>query len=277
MSESAPRAQRPSRPQTVLTVDSTEWIAPHMVRVTAGGDGFADFYAVSATDQYVKIFFAKPTLGLTPPYDLDALRATLAPDDWPVVRTYTVRSVDEGARQIAIDFVVHGDEGVAGPWAASARPGDYLVFAGPAGAYSPDPTIAWHVFAGDESAIPAIAAAVESLPRDASGVAYIEVDSNDDVLDLAAPDGVAVHWLVRSASYSARLLADAVAGGHWPDHLSVQAFMHGEREAMKALRLVLRERGLTREQISLSGYWARGRTEDIFQAEKREPIGQIAD
>ena len=28
-------------------------------------------------------------------------------------------------------------------------------------------------------------------------------------------------------------------------------------------------------QLSLSGYWAAGRTEDVFQAEKRQPIGQI--
>jgi hypothetical protein len=27
--------------------------------------------------------------------------------------------------------------------------------------------------------------------------------------------------------------------------------------------------------VSISGYWARRRTEDIFQAEKREPIGHI--
>ena len=45
---------------------------------------------------------------------------------------------------------------------------------------------------------------------------------------------------------------------------------------MKALRrALLDERGLERAQVSLSGYWARGRTEDRFQAEKREPIGQI--
>ena len=45
---------------------------------------------------------------------------------------------------------------------------------------------------------------------------------------------------------------------------------------MKELRRVFfEEKGLERGQVSLSGYWARGRTEDRFQAEKREPIGQI--
>ena len=277
MSETTARAARPQRPQTVLTVESTQWLSPHMVRVVAGGEGFANFQTNPATDKYVKMFFAKPHLGLTPPYDIENLRATLPQEDWPVVRTYTVRWVDAATQTLAIDFVVHGDEGIAGPWAASASAGDHIVFAGPGGAYAPDPAVAWHVFAGDESAIPAIAAALEALPGDASGVAYIEVGAPDDIQDLTVPAGVSVHWLQRTAAESTTLLADAVEAGHWPGHTSIQAFMHGEREAMKALRLILKQRGLTREQISLSGYWARGRTEDTFQAEKRQPIGQIAD
>ncbi|MCU1405009.1 MAG: NADPH-dependent ferric siderophore reductase [Glaciihabitans sp.] len=277
MSENTPRPQRPQRPQTVLAVESTEWLSPHLVRVIVGGDGFANFQTNGATDKYVKVFFVKPQLGLTPPYDVETLRAILPQEDWPVVRTYTVRWVDEVAQKLAIDFVVHGDEGIAGPWAASAVAGDLIAFAGPGGAYSPDPVTQWHVLAGDESAIPAMASALEAMGPDARGVAYIEVDTVNDVLDLAAPDGVDLHWVFRDGQYRTTLLAESIDGGPWPEHTSIQAFMHGEREAMKALRVVLRRRGLTREQISLSGYWARGRTEDAFQAEKREPIGQIAD
>jgi hypothetical protein len=44
---------------------------------------------------------------------------------------------------------------------------------------------------------------------------------------------------------------------------------------MKAVRAALKNRGLGGGSLSLSGYWAYGRTEDRFQAEKREPIGQI--
>ena len=45
---------------------------------------------------------------------------------------------------------------------------------------------------------------------------------------------------------------------------------------MKGLREVLYvQRGLERSQVSLSGYWAQGRVEDDFQAEKKLPIGQI--
>ena len=163
MSSTTAQAPRRARPQTVLEVVETSWLTPHMVRVVAGGDGFAAFTTNEYTDKYVKIFFAKPELGLEPPYDVAALRETLAPEDLPVTRTYTVRWVDEEAGRLAIDFVVHGDEGLAGPWAAAAKPGDRIVFAGPGGLYAPDPTADRHLLVGDDSAIPAIAAAVEAL------------------------------------------------------------------------------------------------------------------
>lgn len=54
-----------------------------------------------------------------------------------------------------------------------------------------------------------------------------------------------------------------------------QVFAHGERETIKAIRRILKEREVPRESLSISAYWARGRAEDQFQAEKREPIGQI--
>ncbi|PRC59436.1 NADPH-dependent ferric siderophore reductase, partial [Mycobacterium sp. ITM-2017-0098] len=83
------------------------------------------------------------------------------------VRTYTVRHADTQKREITVDFVVHGDHGVAGPWAASATPGQRLFVMGPSGAYAPHPDADWHLFAGDEAALPAISAALEALPDNA--------------------------------------------------------------------------------------------------------------
>jgi NADPH-dependent ferric siderophore reductase len=267
--------QRTPRAQIVLSVIRTEWLTPRMVRVVAGGAGFADLAGNDFTDKYTKVIFVKPELGLEPPYDLPALRESLAPGDWPVVRTYTIRSIDQAAEQVVIDFVVHGTEGVAGPWAAAARPGDPLVLGGAGGAYAPAADTAWHVLAGDESALPAIASALAAMPADARGVALLEVEDELDVLRLAAPAGVTVDWLFRGPTRSASSLATAVDGAEWPDDATVQVFAHGERESMKAIRAVLARRGVPRDRFSLSGYWAYGRTEDRFQAEKREPIGVI--
>ncbi|MDN4612655.1 siderophore-interacting protein [Arthrobacter burdickii] len=271
--------RKPPRPQAVLTVEETQWLSPHLVRVVAGGPGFSDLQECDATDMYAKLLFAKPELGLVPPYDLAALQDELPADDRPVKRTYTIRSLDREARRLAIDFVVHGDEGIAGPWAAQASPGDALVLMGPSGKWSPDQDADWHLFVGDDSALPAIAAGIEALHPAAVGHAYLEVDSAAEVLPLDAPAGLELHWLYRDgqAAGTTTLLADAVAAGPWPEG-RVDAFVHGERGAMKALRDVLfKEKNLARSQVSLSGYWAYGREEDTFQAEKREPIGKILD
>ncbi|WDF34327.1 siderophore-interacting protein [Arthrobacter agilis] len=280
MSSPAPApgsARKPPRPQAVLTVVETFWLSPHLVRVVAGGPGFADLQECDATDMYAKLLFARPDLGLVPPYDLAALKQELPAEDRPVKRTYTIRWLDRDAQRLAIDFVVHGDAGIAGPWAAAAKPGDPLVLMGPSGKWSPDPDAAWHLFVGDDSALPAIAAGIEALPRTAVGHAYLEVDSPAEIISLDAPAGLDLHWLLRNGlpAGTTTLLADAVSTGPWPEG-RVDAFVHGERGAMKALRDVLfKERGLPRSQVSLSGYWAYGREEDTFQAEKREPIGQI--
>jgi NADPH-dependent ferric siderophore reductase len=227
------------------------------------------------TDKYAKIIFVGPGLGLTPPYDLAALRESLPPDRLPVTRTYTLRRADVQRQQLAIDFVVHGDEGIAAPWAVHAEPGDILTMSGAGGAYRPDPGSDWHLFAGDESALPAICSALEALPGDARGIAYLETSDPGEYLDATLPSGMEVIWLHRPQPGSQpRLLADALLGGSW---LSGRAdvFAHGERESMKAVRSALKARLGDGDQLSLSGYWASGRTEDVFQSEKRQPIGHI--
>lgn len=247
------RPQRKPKPVVELTVQRREQLSPQMVRLVLGGPGFDGFVDNGMTDKYVKLQFGE------------------------VRRTYTVHSVDPEARTIAIDFVVHGDQGVAGPWAARVEPGERISLVGPGGGYAPDPTADWHLFAGDASALPAIGAALAELPGDARGVAHLVVEDEAEELGLARPDGVTLHWHHHSpAGSDPSLLAAAIAATPWQPG-RVQVFAHGERESMKGIRALLKERGVSREDLSLSGYWAYGRSEDRFQAEKREPIGQIED
>src|ERR1700733_4727778 len=262
---------RPARPQAVLAVLGREQLSPHTVRITAGGPGFDALRMNDFTDKYAKVLFVDPALGLTPPYDLAALRESLPPDRQPGTRTYTLRRADPDGQELAIDFVVHGDEVIAAPWAAHAEPGDVLTMSGAGGAYRPDPGSDWHLLAGDESALPAICSALEALPVDARGIAYLETSDPGEYLDAKAPGGMEVVWL------------DRPQPGRQPRPLPAapwltgraDVFAHGERESMKAVRAALKTRLGDGDQLSLSGYWASGRTEDVFQSEKRQPIGQI--
>lgn len=286
----------PARPprrrgiQYALTVVRTEQLTPHLVRVHLGGDGFdayiadADPERLAATDTYSKLLFAKPELGLTPPYDLETLRETLPLEDLPVRRTYTIRSINEAEKTLAIDFVVHGSDGIAGPWAAAAQPGDVVSLSGPGGKFAPsqDPTVQ-RLLLGDDSAIPAIAAALEAMPADAGGRAIIEVGDANDEIALTHPAGVEVTWLHRAGAVHGIPLVEAAQALPRPEATAdpdaeIEVFSHGERTAMKQLRRLLHnEWGIDRRALSLSAYWALGRAEDGFQAEKREPVGKIFD
>ncbi|YCH05850.1 siderophore-interacting protein [Arthrobacter sp. alpha11c] len=270
-------ATRNTRPQVNLTVLRKEWLSPHMVRIVAGGPGFSDYANNEYVDRYVKIVFPQPGVDYQLPLDLWAIRETMPREQWPHTRTYTIRWVNLEERELAIDFVVHGDEGLAGPWAAAAEPGASLIFTGPGGAYNPAPDADWHLFAGDDAAIPAIAACIETLAPEARGYAFLEVDSAEDILPISAPAGLELHWQQRNGAPagSSELLLDALREMQWlPGRVDV--FAHGERGYMKGLRQIFfSQRGLERSQVSLSGYWAQGRVEEVFQAEKKLPVGQI--
>lgn len=272
------RAGRPPRRRTarVAEVLRTSRVTPHMVRVVLGGEGLADFPAGEFTDHYVKLQLPPAGASYQAPYDVDELRAQLPPEQWPVTRTYTVRSWDAAAGELTIDFVHHGDVGVAGPWAASAQPGDRIQFSGPGGAYRPHPDADWHLLAGDEAALPAIAAALEGLPAGTRALAFVEVAGpEEEQPDLALSPGTELRWLHRGDAAPGEVLVDAVRGTELPagrGHL----FVHGEAYAVRELRRHLRGLyGLAPEWTSISGYWRRGDTEDGWQSTKQEWNAQI--
>ena len=256
---------------TRLTVTGTSWVTPDVRRVHFRSDDLSAFAESRFTDRYVKIVFPKPGVVYPEPLDLRALRATLPPEHLPDVRTYTALFPDVDAGTLAIDFVVHGDQGVAGPWAAAATPGDTLWVNGPGGAYRPDPAADWHLLVGDESALPAIIAALDALAPEATARVVLMVAEPGREPDLRLPSNGTIHYVYRAGGATDGLLVEAVRALDWPEG-RVHAFVHGEaQEVMHGLRpLLLAERGLARDQLSISGYWRRGRTEEGFRAWKAE-------
>ncbi len=270
------------RPVHTFEVLGREQLAPHMVRVLMGGRGFDTFVPSKFTDSYVKVVFVADDVDVTvlpQPLTLDSF-AELPPERRPVIRTLTVRRADPAARELSIDVVVHGEHGTAGAWAASAQPGQPAYLMGPSGAYAPDPAADWHLLAGDESALPSISVALEALPADAVGKAFVEIAGPADELPLAVPDGVQLNWIYRGGR--ADLVGEERAGDHAPLIEAVRtaqwlpgqvhAFVHGEAQAvMHNLRPYLRkERGVPAKWASVSGYWRRGRTEESFRQWKKE-------
>lgn len=257
----------------------TERLSASMVRVVVGGDGLSAFAPSVHADSYVKLVFLPPSAGSARPLlddgrvDLDAITGALPPGDQLRRRSYTVRAFDAATRQLTLDVVVHGDEGLAGPWAAHAVPGDEVLLVGPGGDYSPDLSADHHLLVGDASALPAIAVALEQLAASAPGAhgtAVLEVHGPDDEVTLTAPAGVTVRWVHQGIGVAGLGLVEAVRDLPWPDG-RVHAFVHGEAGAVKELRHLLRvERGLPRAQLSISGYWRLGADDEGWRAVKRD-------
>ena len=74
--------------------------------------------------------------------------------DRPVRRRYTIRDTDQARCQLTLGIVRH-DGGPGERWVATARPGDQIEGIGPRGKIFPATGVAWHLFAGDFSALPA--------------------------------------------------------------------------------------------------------------------------
>ena len=258
-----------------MTVQRTDWVTPHLVRVVLGGPGIESFQDNGFTDKYVKLLFLKPGLSFpSPPPTLEEIRASWPRADWPTTRTYTVRWFDPAAGELAIDFVYHGDEGIAAPWAASALPGDEIMVRGPGGAYAPQSDVDWHLFVGDESALPAVCAGLEALPAGAVASVFALVEDEGEAVKLASAAEVDATWLYRSSFDSPSSANDALVAAVRSASFgsgSVQAFVHGEAGYVADLRRHLsRERAIPSDLLSISGYWRRGKNEDGWQAEKAE-------
>jgi NADPH-dependent ferric siderophore reductase len=238
----------------VLRVDR---VTPRLARVTVGGDELAGF-THQGTDSHVKLYFYGPGADLPRPLTLEAAR-TLFSTYRPSMRSYTVRRHDPVRGELDIDFVLHGEhEGPAATWARHAGPGDELILVGPSPAYRPNPDAGCHLLAGDETALPAIAAILDELGGQARVRVYAEVENAGERQDL--PGSPNVHWVHREDGGPS--LADAVRAARLPAG-DLEAWVAGERESVRDIRAyLLDELRLPRHRVRPTSYWRHGFTED---------------
>jgi NADPH-dependent ferric siderophore reductase len=184
---------------------------------------------------------------------------------WPqgshgvALRSYTARRQDPAAREVEIDFVLHGD-GPAAAWAAAAVPGAPLGVAG--GASLGERPAGQLLLAGDETALPAISRILGEAAATTVGTALIEVAGPAEEQPLDAPAGMTVRWLHRGdvSPGESTLLADAVAALDRPAGNDLFAWVGAESATVRTIRADLRGRwGLGRSQHHAIGYWRRGR------------------
>nr|WP_256985116.1 siderophore-interacting protein [Rhodococcus sp. 06-1059B-a] len=157
MPPTVPAERSPSEPRTFDAVTLSSWyVTPSMLRVRLGGADLSGFATTGVPDERLRLIFEDDTL-----------------------RSYTVRRFDPAGPHLDIDFVVH-DGGVAAQWAVRAQPGDRIRVSEPHGWYRPPIDTEWQLLVADMTGLPALARAVEQLPRGGTAHVIASVPSRED-------------------------------------------------------------------------------------------------
>ncbi|MFE3448917.1 siderophore-interacting protein [Nonomuraea sp. NPDC059194] len=251
-----------------LTVVRAIDLTPHMRRVTFTAPNLAGFRSVSP-DQQVKIFLPPPghDVPVIPPMPEDRdittwYAAYLAMDDAirPAMRTYTIRAHRDEPAELDIDFVLHDDAGPASAWAAGAVPGQRIAMVGPSVSHVRTPaSYDWMLLAGDESALPAIAAVLETLPDGMYARVFVEVAGPQEEQLLETKADLDLTWVHRGPG---DLLLRAVEQ-FAPPAGEPYVWLAGEAGAVRALRRhFVNDRGVPKSSIVFVGYWRRALSQD---------------
>lgn len=104
--------------------------------------------------------------------------------------------------------------------------------------------------------------------------AYVEISGPEEEQEIDGPQGKNVVWLHRGDAPVGSLVTEAVRSLEFPEG-EVLAFVHGGGFVKDLRRHLRMERGIAREQLSISGYWRLGHDEDGWQASKRDWNAQV--
>lgn len=212
-----------------VVVTRVEPLGAHFAAITFHAESLAGFLSLSF-DDHVKFMFA-------------------GADGAELRRDYTPRRFDAQARQLTIEFALHGD-GAASSWARRAQPGDRAVIGGPRGSMIIPPDYDWHLLAGDLSALPAMRRRLEELPAGARAIVVAAAPDGDRLPFAGAAE---VHWVGGGDALAGAVRALALPPGEG------FAWAAGEAQDMKRLREVLAtEKALPKEALRVSAYWKRG-------------------
>ena len=229
-----------------VTLSAREWLAPDFVRVRLTGSDLAGFESLGS-DDHMRLFFPAGPVG-----SVEELRASPS-------REYT--PLDWGDDWLDVEFAVHGDQGVAAPWAATAPLGSSIGVGGPRGSALLVGEPGGWLLVGDETAIPAIRRFAALIPEGTPARIVVETVNQGREFDIEAP--VEVEWLHRGDAPSGseliafleRLTAEDTVGS------DPFVFIAAEQSIVKPGRALLGRWGVDTANAIVKGYWKRGEAE----------------
>jgi NADPH-dependent ferric siderophore reductase len=240
----------------VATLVSRRSLTPKMIRVTLACDDFGSEWPAEQPGEIITLLFLPPGERIILPERGWVFPPGAPEQEW---RNYTVRRHDREAGEIDVDVVLHEPRGAACTWADDAPIGAGVGYAGLRVDYRPRDDAEWLLLCGDETALPAIAAILESPSAADRVIAVVEVPDGGEEHPLDLPPGARLEWVHRGGAPAAttRHLADALRAVELPDGPG-QVWGAAESRVARDLRTVLRdERGMPRTHVSAKGYWLR--------------------
>ncbi|MFD8044285.1 siderophore-interacting protein [Streptomyces chartreusis] len=265
-----------------LQVVRTRHLGPSLVRVSFAGEDLRHFFS-DGCDQSLSLFLPHP--GQTEPQVPVELGdgwwqgwRELPDDVRAVMRSYTLRALRRNPDEIDIDFVLHGIEpgaatpaGPASRWASRAAAGDRVLLLGPAVAdnrairFRPPQDTDLVVIWGDDTAVPAVSAILETLPAGTRARVWLEVHDAGDIQDLTTAADAEITWLVQEGAPAegSPMALDVVRAAGLPAAEHPYVWIAGESGCVKALRRhFVGERGVDRRRVTFVGYWRQGLSEE---------------
>lgn len=238
-------------------------VTPRMQRITFAAEEFRTLDR-RFVGRGLRMYFAPPGSAAA---SLPLTGADLRFDDEiesRVFRVYTIRRFDPETHELDVDFVLHDSHGPGSSWAEGASPGEavpvWITPAPPASRAIEDRLADWYLFGGDETALPHVEAILETIPEDLHAVVLVEVADAAEEQPLRLGPNVHLTWLHRNDAKAGTsgLLEQAVRQLSWPPG-RVYTWMAGEAKEMASIRRHLRdERGFTRDDYTVLGYWRLG-------------------
>lgn len=239
-----------------VAVRRVEDLSPRMRRVVLGGDAL-DGFVLDEPAASVRLLLPR-THGVLELPTWTGNQFELADGSRAPIRTLTPRHHDPTAHELTVDVVQHGG-GAIGTWAAGAGVGDEVAISGPGRGHEIDAGAEAHLLVGDETALPAIDQMLERMPDDRPVRVLIEVADPEARIPLHATPATQVSWLdLEPGDEPGTAMIDALVS---LDEVPTSVWVAGEAAAVQRARHHLfDERGLSRRQATVRGYWKKGRS-----------------
>lgn len=236
-----------------VTVESVRSLSEGFRRVTVRGADLSAYTDIRPADAF-KIMIPPDGRGTVdfPRRGDDGLPYWPEGTRRPLLRAFTVRTFDPPARRLQFDVAVHGT-GLTRTWLEAVRPGAVIGLSGMRREFAAG-DVDRHVLIGDGSALPAIAAIVESLDPGVPATVHVAVEHAADLTLLPRPR----HVTVRPVHGSGAALAAAVRERESPGG-RVQAWLAAEAATVRDLRRhLLTTLGVARDDLHAAAYWKAG-------------------